>query len=192
MLFQYGVGGFRNIMYYLQQWGVVDVFLPFIIVFTLIYAVLLKVGLFEQKNINVALAVAIGLLVVIPHIMGTYPPGADVVEIMNQSIPEIALLFIAIVMVLLMLGLAGKQDLTSGHWGTGLAIVGIGVILLIFLSAIFPFRWIARIDPALQSLIVILLVFGLIVFFVGRGDSPTTETAADAAARAAAAAGRRP
>ena len=42
------------------------------------------------------------------------------------------------------------------------------IIILIFLSAISPIPIISQIDPALQSLIVIFLIFGIIVYFVGR------------------------
>ena len=177
MLFQYGIrgGGFTNILYYLQNWGVIDVILPFLLIFTILFAVLEKVKVLKERRFNVAISVGIALLVVIPHVMGTYPPGSDVVEIINTSIPEVALLFIAVVMVLLMLGLIAGRQITGGYMGTTLAIIAAGIVIMIFISAVSPIPLLMRIDPALQSLIVIMLIFGLIVYFVGRPERAPTE-----------------
>ena len=182
MLFQYGfrAGGFRDIMYYLQQWGVIDVFVPFILIFTIIFAVFEKIKVLKQRRFNVAVAAGIALLVIIPHIMGTYPPGQDVVEIINTSIPEAALLFIVVVMVLLMIGLIRGEEVKGGAISVILSIVSVGLLGLIFLSAVSPIPLLMRIDPALQSAIVILLIFGLIVYFIGRREPTTAERAARA------------
>jgi len=175
MLFQIGVGDFRGMMYYMQQWGVMDLFLPFILIFTILFAVLQKIGLFgaEGKKYNVALSVAMALLVVIPHVMGTYPPGKDVVEIINNSIPEVALLMIVVVMVLLMLGLTRGEKITGGYIGVGISIIAAAILAFIFIGNLSPVPILNRIDPALQSLIVILLIFGGIVYYVGR-EAPST------------------
>jgi len=175
MLFQYygfRAGGFRDILYYLQQWGVIDVFLPFLLIFTILFAVLQKVQLFgrEGRRFNVAISIGMSLLVIIPHIMGTYPPGKDIVNIINTSIPEVAFLFIAVVMLLLMLGLIKGRQITGGYVGTTVTVIAAIIIVLIFLSAISPIPIISQIDPALQSLIVIFLIFGMIVYFVGRTE----------------------
>ncbi len=179
MLFQIGFrgGGFQNIFYYLQQWGVIDVFIPFLLIFTILFAVLQKVELLKERRFNVAIAISIALLVVIPHILGTYPPGADVVNIINTSIPEVALLFIAVVMVLMMLGLMFGEQVRGGYVGVTLGVISTIIIIMIFISSLSPIPILMRIDPALQSLIVILLVFGLIVYFVGKSDKSDEEKA---------------
>lgn len=180
MLFQFyggyrGWGGyFSNFVYWLDYWGVRDIILPFILIFTIFFAVLQRIHLFgaKDKKYNVALSLAIALLVVIPHATGMYPPHADVVNIINDSIPEVALLVIVVVLLLMMLGLGfGKAyGVAVTGWVALLAAV---VLLLIFISAITPLPILSYIDPSIQALIVILLIFGLIIWFVTR--EPTTE-----------------
>ncbi len=179
MLFQFyggyhGWGGyFSNFVYWLDYWGVRDIILPFILIFTIFFAVLQRIHLFgpKDKKYNVALSLAIALLVVIPHATGMYPPQADVVNIINDSIPEVALLVIVVVLLLMMLGLGlGKA---YGVAVTGwIALLAAIVLLLIFANAITPLPILSYIDPSIQALIVILLIFGLIIWFVTR-DEPS-------------------
>jgi len=49
MLFQYG-GAFTNVFYDLQQWGIFDILIPFILIFTILYAILSKINVFGEKQ----------------------------------------------------------------------------------------------------------------------------------------------
>ncbi len=178
MLFQFyggyrGWGGyFSNFVYWLDYWGVRDIILPFVLIFTIFFAVLQRIHLFGQKDkkYNVALSLAIALLVVIPHATGMYPAQADVVNIINDAIPEVALLVIVVVLLLMMLGLGLGR--AYGVAVTGwVALLAAVVLLLIFVSAITPLPILSYIDPSIQALIVILLIFGLIIWFVTREPS---------------------
>jgi hypothetical protein len=170
-----GGGMFANFLYWLDYWGVRDIILPFILIFTIIFAIMQKVNLFGQKKYNVAIALAIALLTIIPHVTGTYPPGLDVINIINDSIPEFALLTVVVVLLLLMLGL-GLGEAPYKRVVTGWAVVIAGIILLlIFGSAIIPgLAFMHYLDPSIISLIVILIVFGLIVAFVTGGKESTS------------------
>lgn len=166
---------FGNFVYWLDYWGVRDIILPFILIFTIFFAVLQKIDLFKTKvdnkevsgkKYNVALALAIALLTIIPHATGMYPAQYDVVNIINDSIPEVALLVIVVVLVLMMLGL-GFGEATYARRITGWIAVLAGIVLImIFLGNLFPMGFLSYIDPSIQALIVILLVFGLVVWFV--------------------------
>jgi len=153
----------------LEQWGLTDVILPFILIFTVIFAILQKAHIFgtESKKYNLVFSLAIALLVVIPHITGTYPPGVDAVEIINQAIPSISVLVIAVIMFLVLAGIFFEPK--GGGWVSGL------VLLLSIIAVIWVFGkaagwwlyapfWIS--DPDVQALVVIILVFGIIVWFV--------------------------
>ena len=166
-----GGGIFSSMVYWLEYWGVRDIILPFVLIFTIFFAVLQRIHLFgtKDKKYNVAISIAIALLVVIPHATGAYPPGKDVVNIINDSIPEVALLVIVVVLLLMMLGLGFGR--AYGFAVTGwVALVAAAVLVLIFLNSIFPLPILNYIDPSIQALIVILLVFGIIVWFVTRED----------------------
>lgn len=97
----------ENVIYYLESMGLTDVILPFVLVFTIVFAVLQKAKIFgdQSKKYNVIFALVVGLLVVIPHVTGRYPPGADVVDIINQAIPSVSVLVIAIIMFLVLVGI---------------------------------------------------------------------------------------
>jgi hypothetical protein len=165
----WGGGYFSNFVYWLDYWGVRDIILPFILIFTIFFAMLQKIHLFgatDSKKYNMVISLAVALLVVIPHALGAYPPEADVINIINDSIPEVALLVVVVVLVLMMLGMiAGKEVKFAGvlPWVSGISVV---LLLFIFADAIFPFGISNYIDPAIQSLIVILLVFGLLIYWV--------------------------
>ncbi len=175
VLFQFyggyrGWGGyFGDFIYWLDYWGVRDIILPFILIFTIFFAVLQKIRLFgaDSKKYNLVLSLAVSLLVVIPHAIGMYPPEADVINIINDAIPEVALLVVVVVLVLMMLGMISGKTVRPGagvlNWVAAASVI---ILLLIFTNAIFPMPILAYIDPAIQSLIVILLVFGLLIYWV--------------------------
>jgi len=171
----YGSGGgvFSNFVYWLDYWGVREIILPFILIFTIFFAVLQRIHLFgaKDKKYNLAISLAISLLVVIPHATGMYPADTDVVNIINDSIPEVALLVIVVVLLLMMLGLGiGKS---YGVAVTGwVALLAGAILVMIFLSSMTTLPILSYIDPSIQALIVILLVFGLVIWFVTREPAP--------------------
>lgn len=174
MLFQYG-GTFTNVFYDLQQWGIFDILIPFILIFTILYAVLEKAAIFSEKRYNSIIALAITLIVIIPHILGSYPPGMDVINIINSSLPEVVLLIVAVVMLMIMTGLAyGEYSLQSSIGGL-IALVSAILLILIFASNYITVPILSYIDPQLQSIIVIIIVF-LIVFWYVTKETPTTTT----------------
>ena len=173
----YGGGGmFSNFVYWLDYWGVRDIILPFMLIFTIFFAVLQRIKLFGEtgsKRYNVALSLTIALLVIIPHVTGTYPPQYDIVNIINDSIPEVALLVIIVVMLLIMVGLAGGEVPKKTGFTSLLALLSAIVLILIFVGTIIPLPILSYLDPSIQALIVILLVFALIIWYVTKPE--TTE-----------------
>ncbi len=161
---------FQNAIYYLEYWGLTDVILPFILIFTIVFAVLQKAKLFgtESKKYNLIVSLAISLLVVIPHVTGRYPPGADVIDIMNAAIPSVAIIIVAIIMFLILIGIFGAEA-SWGGWMSGLVLIfSIIAVIWIFGKAAdwwhyMPF-WLS--DPDVQALVIIILIFGIIIWFV--------------------------
>lgn len=171
MLFQFGGGTFGNVFYNMQQWGVFDVLIPFVLIFTILYAVLSKANIFDEKRYNSIIAVAITLIVIIPHVLGTYPPGMDVINIINNSLPEVVLLIIVVVMLMIMTGLAyGEYKLGSSIGGL-IALISAIILILIFASNYITMPILSYIDPQLQSVIVILVVFLIVFWYVTKEDS---------------------
>jgi len=184
----------QELFYQLQNWGVFDVLVPFVLIFTLLFAVLDKVQVFKEKKFNVVISMMISLIVIVPHVTGTYPDSFDLVNIINSALPQIALILIAVVLFMVMVGMLWKGQTageTFGIKGAAVPIAATLILLFIFGSAAYPqYRpsWLAWLgDPGLQMLVIIILIFGLIVYFVTGGKSETdTERAMREAAAAAA------
>ena len=64
----------ENFVRALDGWGLTDVMLPFLLIFTLVFAIMQKTKILgeDKKNFNVIIALVMALLVVIPHITSSY------------------------------------------------------------------------------------------------------------------------
>lgn len=166
---------FQDAILYLEDVGVADVLLPFLLVFTLVFAIMEKIQVFgkDKKNVHIIVALVMGLAVVIPHVAGVYPNQADVVNIINTALPNISVGIIALVMLILLLGLWGGStfDLSQSKvtgWIIFLAFLFVGFV---FIRAAgywenFP-TWLYFLeDPGTQALIVIVVIFFALVGYI--------------------------
>jgi len=169
----------------LEAQGLSDVILPFLLIFSVMFAILSSIGLFgkkgesaKYKNINMFLSLAIAAMVVVPHVTNNYPPGGDVVTMINTAIPNVSAFVIAIVMFLILLGIFGIRFTGKGQSGkavvTFLAMI---VILLIFGSSAGWFNyglpgWLSFLnDPDVQAIIVVILMFWVVISMItGTGE----------------------
>ena len=162
---------FGNFIQLLVSLGVVDVLLPFILIFTVVFAILEKSKIIGNgaKNVNIMISLVISLLVVTPHVMGTYS-GVDLVTAINTVIPKVSFWIVLVVMALLLVGaFGGSWDASSASW---VPPVAFGIVFLIFGNAAgwFNIAWLKNIDPQLITLLVIVAVFVGVVVFVSTGD----------------------
>ncbi len=173
---------YETLVYFLETYGVLDILLPFLLVFTLIFAVLHKTKILgERKNFDVIVALILGLLFVVPHILGTYPLGYDPVLVLNETLPSISLVGVAAIMLLILLGIFGKNLAQAA--APLIAIFAIGFVIYIFGAAFGLWRgpydifgwWTAE----TTELIIIVLIFGLVVYFITKepGGPGATRTA---------------
>lgn len=176
----------------LYDMGILDILLPFILIFTLIFAVLQRTKVLGKdddgkpmKNFNVVIALVMALATVIPHVLwggssrSPYLSNGfiDVVQVINNALPNISLIVVAILMFLIIVGIWGKNiDIGGTTFGGIISIASIVAIIVIFAIAAgwmgnLP-RWLYFLNnPQTQSLVVVILVFGLIIrFIVGSDD----------------------
>lgn len=174
----------------LANFGVWDVVLPFMLIFTIIYMVLTSVlsGMFgksgkgdnakDNTKFAMVIAMVIALGVVIPHVTNSYPQGMDVVNIINTALPQVAVIAVAIVGMMILLGLFNIKILDFHQFGISsfIVIVSVGLIIYIFGEAAGWFWRFPNVlgfmrDKDFQSLLIAILVFGLIIRFItGSGE----------------------
>ncbi len=171
----------------LQYWGLSDILVPFILVFTVIFAILQNIKILPEKRFNVIVALAMSLAVIVPHVTHTYPPEADVVDVINQSLPSVGIITIGIIMALLLIGTLGYKWEGTAVLNPLIAIAAFVTVLFIFgrSAGWFPYGFWDWVDfyiaPETWTLLVAVLIFGLIVYFIV-GEKPQknwTDSAGD-------------
>src|SRR3989344_5585332 len=115
MIFQFGVT-ISNIVNALQQYGFVDFVIPFILIFAVVYALLQQAKIFgsggEAKKYNLVIALAIGLIITVPHVLNPQPN--DAISIIQRYLPEFVYLSLAILLMLMLLGMVTTEPGTKG------------------------------------------------------------------------------
>lgn len=128
-------------MDFLDKFGFFDVVLPFLFVFTLVYAILDKTKILgtekvggeevPRKNINSMAAFAIAMFVV---------AASQVVEVIRQALPIVILVLVALISFMMLAGsLLGSKEFSFDQrkgWKIFLTIILFLSIVLIFLGVI--------------------------------------------------------
>ncbi|MDD9953750.1 MAG: hypothetical protein OXR66_05430 [Candidatus Woesearchaeota archaeon] len=172
----------ENALLSLKDFGVYDILLPFILVFTVTFAIMDKVKVFDERKINGTIAFVLGLATIFPHVLwGTPDPTdailtsglVDIVEVMNNALPNISVVVIAILMALLIVGVMGKRitlgDNSLSGWVAFLAFV---IVAYIFGSKAgwwsFPGFLRSLNNPDTLALVLVILVFAIVIWLVTR------------------------
>jgi len=172
----------ENFFRSLESWGLIDVLLPFILVFTLVFAVLEKTMILgpDRKNFNVVIALVLGLSVVFPHITNSYPISYDPVNIINGALPSVSILVVAIMMLLIVLGVFAHDKVLLGLSMPGW-IGFLSIVAIIFIFGMSAGWWGGDVNNALGnffgeesiSIVVMILVFGIIIAFITHDPKDT-------------------
>ena len=159
----------------LDNWGLTDILLPFLLVFVIIFAILQKTKILgeDKKNLSVVVALVVGLLVVVPHVLGKFPTNTDPVVIINNALPQVSLVLVAIIFLLVMIGVFGQDQIMLGVSMPGwIALISFLIILAIFGSS--AGWWASGFSQGIDDLFgsdsvaifIMLLMFGLIIAWV--------------------------
>ncbi len=183
---------------YLQNMGIADVLLPFLLIFVIAYAILQKSRILgdvehkpEVKRFNLIVALVMGMAVVVPHVVwGDMNPNnpylitgqIDPVKMINNSLPSVSVVLVGILMVMLLLGLFGTEFDLAGQTNVAIilfSLVTVGYIFLTnagyFNNGLFPtWLWFLA-DPNTQSLLIVVLVFGIIVWYITKDENKNKE-----------------
>ena len=132
---------FRGIIDFFDNIGVFDVVLPFLLVFTIVFALLEKTKVFglekidgkeyTKKNLNSAAAFVISFLVV---------ASSEIVEVITEVSSKFVVLLFLIVLFLLLVGSFFKEEshgvFLEGGWKTTFMGLVFVVLIFIFLDAL--------------------------------------------------------
>lgn len=161
---------FRSVIEFFGELGIYDVVLPFLLVFTIVFAIFEKTRVlgteeiegkkYSKKNLNAMAAFVVAFFVV---------ASTKLVAAINTALANIVLLLLLVVFFLLLVGSffkEGAEEFLTGGWRTFfMTIVFIGIVL-IFLDALNwlgPFwdyltaHWETRWVGSLILIIVIIL-----------------------------------
>jgi len=155
--------------------------LPFLLVFIVTYAILQKTKVLgnttenkPRKNLNLGMAVILGLMVVIPHVLQLVPPEKDPITIMNRALPEVSMVIIAVIMALLLIGLFGGEAKWVSSKASGwIAIIAFLIVIWIFAGAAnpnIPLGFLDDLSEQTIALIVVILIFGILIWFITRDE----------------------
>lgn len=154
---------------WLVDFGIYDVVLPFILVFTLIYGSLQKSKILgEDKNVDVAVATTIGFLVV---------ASIQIVSSIQTIITITTVFFLTIILGFIIAGTLGvsprKTDTKQIGFFAGILLLG---ILAFSITNIQQYIDTELIQTILFSPTTItVLAFALVVWWITRGSLPTSK-----------------
>lgn len=167
-----------NLAKSLERIGFVDVLLPFLLIFTVIFAVLEKTKIMGEgkRNMNVGIAFIFALLVVVPHVTGNFPAGYDPVKIINAALPSVSLVVVAVIALMILIGVFAHDRVMLGLTAPGwVGLFSIVTLVFIFGSAAGWWKtgflkWLENIfGTDIVAVAIMLLVFGIIIAFVTGG-----------------------
>jgi hypothetical protein len=121
---------FYELMNSFDSIGGFDLLLPFILVFTLVFAVLQKIQLFGtgRKNINAVIALVVSLF----FLNNTY-----LIYILQRFLPNVSIVLIVFLAVLLLVGIFGTGNAFKGKTLGGAFLISIIAVLFALVSDIF-------------------------------------------------------
>ncbi len=130
----------QNAIDFFRDFGFFDIVLPFLFVFTIIFAILEKTrilgtekddGKTPKKNLDSMVAFVVAMLVVATN---------RVVSIINESLPNVVLLVVGFVSFLILIGTfwSGEKNFGDTHkgWYKAFTIISFIFLIFVFLSAI--------------------------------------------------------
>lgn len=174
---------FASLFLELEQYGFLDALLPFLLIFTLVFAALQKTKIIGsgEKKFSLIIAFVLAFVTVLPHLTGTYPAGQDVVLIINTALPNISVVLVAILSILVLIGVFMPISFAGSMLGGVLTLSILGAVVFFFGQAagvweeLPPFLSFLN-DPDTQALVIILAIFGFVLWFITREEGSVNMT----------------
>ena len=166
--------GLKEVFVALEDLGVVNVVIPFVIIFVVLFAVFEKVKMFKDSKVNAVLSVVISFIAI---------AAVDVAKNINLFSYYLVLLLFGGVIILIFLGIfGGMPDVLTKErkWWTMIVffiLLSIALLYGLYVSGVRPdlgpisYDWLSRLVP----IAVCILVFIAVVWFVTRKSTGTPQ-----------------
>lgn len=162
------MANFNQLVEFLESSGAFDVALPFLLVFTLSFAVFEKSGILGGKrNLNTIVSLVLALLFI---------RDVELVALVNRFLPNVSMFLVIILMTLLLIGIfAGKQSEWKGVMLAFGVLVSIAFIILALTSDLLGNKFnlpsqITDLDSQTKSTIIFVAIFFIIIYLIARDD----------------------
>ena len=165
------MASFDQVLVAWDNYGVFEYLLPFLVVFTITYALLQKVQLFGQagKKINVVLALSFGLL---------FLQNVYLRTLFQRFIPNVSFILIACLMFLLLLGIFGGSHSAWRGFALFLALIFSIISIIIAVSNDYLgegysslYEWWFALDTVARSTIIFVIIILIVVGYAIKDDS---------------------
>ncbi len=169
---------------FMQSFGIFDIVLPFLLVFTVIFGILEKTKVFgkegdsSRKNLNAMVAFVIGFFVV---------AATQIVQLMQTALPYIMFLLVLIIMFMILFGSTiseGELNIwdhftnskAKGIFAFGLFIAIIAIVLGAMGTLEDLIDWIVfHVTGPVLSTVILLLVVGIFMWIVVGGKAASSD-----------------
>jgi len=172
---------FRNALVFFDQIGVYDVVLPFLLIFTLVFAMLEKTMVLgkdnpARKNLSAMIAFVSAFLVV---------ASAQLVAVINRTIATSMVILVMIILIMLIWGGFSKQgevELPRFYKAALMAITFIGIILIVlwnlgWLQFIYAYSAANLNGPVVGSIALLIIVLGFMFWIYSDSGSAAEKKA---------------
>jgi len=156
---------FYTLLYSLENEGVFEFILPFLLIFTISFALLEKTKIFgkdvndkPRTNINAVLAIILGLFIVTQF---------EIVQTLNNFLPKVSLFLVVAVMFLILVGILGAK-VESGFSGILLGLTTIISLIIIYwalgpsLGFEVPY-WVSNSWGFIVGFVIIVVLIALVI-----------------------------
>lgn len=159
LFFQWGV--FSQMFNYWQQAGVFQFVLPFLLIFSLIFAILQRTEIFKDRIINIILALVVGLMAL------QFP---QVSQFFADIFPRLGMALGALLVIVILLGMffpLNNKWVVYSMMGVGIILVAVVLSKTVGVSGLSAWPWLTINWP----LVVFAAVFLIIIILVVRGSA---------------------
>lgn len=160
-----------EIIRFLDSFGLSDVIIPFLIVFTIVFAVLEKTRVLGAENnkpktkLNSMLAFVVAFLTI---------ASVDMVRVIDVISSSLALVLVAAVLLAMIFGLLGVEEVPKNNVFLSVALILVSVVGLYALSSAGLID-VAPLQPYFAPVIIIAVFLALLYFLLRESKQPSRE-----------------